>query len=175
MATTTTPKKTTTRRPAASKPKTEPAPEPEEVLEAELVDEPGVDSADEMTASERAEAIAAQQELYEELLGDMPPLRAPERFRFSHRTAFTKLMTGAISSGVFEGDGRLEFDLEDPADARRYEAFLDFVSSIDEWAESIAEDPESYAEWSVGKTADHFMTLFTHYRDALGESRRSES
>jgi hypothetical protein len=176
LATPTTPKKTTTRRPAAaSKPKAEPAPEPEEVLEAEVVDEPDVDPADEMTPSERAEAIAARDEMIAELLDGLPALREPHEFRHRHRAEFERLQLFAMDSGAFDGDGSLTFDTRKAEERKRYDAYLEFISRVDEWAESIAVDPAAYTEWSQGLDSEPFMALFMKYRDALGESRRSAS
>lgn len=125
------------------------------------------------------DAEAESRALREELLGDMPALRAPHRFRLGHRNAFTNLTLDAAKSGAFDGngdgDGMLEFDMTKPEDIERYQKFAAFVESIDEWAESIAEDAEGYALWSEGKTEEHFVALYMHYRDELGKSRSSES
>ena len=149
----TTPTKPQDRKtPARSK-----APKPSEVIEAE----------------QNAEALRR------ELLGDMPPLREPHRFRLGHRNAFTNLTLDAAKSGAFDGngdgEGMLEFDMTKPEDIERYQKFAAFVESIDEWAETIAEDKDAYAAWSEGKTEEHFVALYMHYRDELGKSRSSES
>jgi hypothetical protein len=129
-----------------------------------------------------SEVVDAEQEAAElraELLGDMPVLRPPHRFRLGHRNAFTNLTLDAAKSGAFDGngdgDGMLEFDLTKPGDIERYQKFADFVASVDDWAETIAEDKDAYAEWSEGKTEEHFIALYMHYRDELGKSRSSES
>ncbi|RBO73537.1 hypothetical protein [Microbacterium sp. H6] len=150
---TTTPAKPQDRKaPARSK-----APKPSEVLDAE---------------QEAAELRA-------ELLGDMPALRAPHRFRLGHKNDFENLTLDAAKSGAFDGngdgDGMLEFDTSKPEDIERFQKFKAFVVSIDTWAESIAEDKEAYAEWAEGKTEEHFMALFIYYRDELGKSRSSAS
>lgn len=148
-----TPKKPEDRKPSAKAT----APKPTEVLDAEL------------------EAKA----LREELLADMPPLRQPHRFRLGHKYAFENLTLEAAKSGAFDGngdgDGMLEFDMKKPEDIERYQKFAAFVASIDDWAESIADDDDAYAEWSEGKTEEHFIALYMFYRDELGKSRSSES
>lgn len=129
-------------------------------------------------APKPSEAIDAQMErdaLYEELLGDMPALLPPVRFRISHRHDFDNLSLEAAKSKAFDGDGELEFDMNKPEDIERFQALRRFVASIDLWAERIAEDPVAYAKWSEGKTEEHFMALFRKYQDALGESSSSES
>lgn len=126
--------------------------------------------------SEVIEADDEQRELREELLAELPALRPARRFRLSHRNAFTNLTLDAAKSGAFdEGDGQLEFDPKNPEDIDRLQKLNAFVASIDEWAESIADDPDAYALWAEGKTQEHFVALYVQYRDALGESSSSES
>lgn len=144
----TTPKKTTPKTPQDHK-----APKPSEVIESD--DE--------------------QRELREQLLADLPALRPARRFRLGHRNTFTNLTLDAAKSGAFDGDGALEFDASKPEDIERLQKLNAFVESIDEWAEGIADDPEAYALWSEGKTQEHFIALYVHYREALGESSSSES
>lgn len=134
------------------------------------------------TAPKPSDIVDAEQEaeeLRKELLGDMPDLRPPHRFRLGHRNAFTNLTLDAAKSGAFDGngdgDGMLEFDMEKPEDIERYQKFAAFVESIDAWAETIAEDAGAYALWSEGKTEEHFVALYMHYRDELGKSRSSAS
>ena len=126
-------------------------------------------------ASEIVDAEQEQKELREALLSDMPALRPAYRFRLAHRNDFQNLSLEALKSGAFEGDGALEFDQSKPGDIERLQKLNAFVVSIDQWAETIAEDPAAYAVWAEGKTQEHFMALFVQYRDALGESNSSES
>lgn len=126
-------------------------------------------------ASEIIDAELEQKELREELLADLPSLRPAHRFRLAHRNAFTNLSLDAAKSGAFDGDGPLEFDGSKPEDIERLQKLNDFLASIDSWAESIADNPDEYATWAEGKTPDHFMALYITYRDALGESKSSES
>lgn len=112
-------------------------------------------------------------EIRKELLADLPALRPAHRFRLAHRNAFADLTLNAIKSGAFEGDGALEFDTNNPEDIERLQKLQAFVASIDEWAESIAEDKDAYIAWAEGKTEEHFMALFRTYQVELGESQRS--
>ena len=112
-------------------------------------------------------------ELRAELLADMPSLRPAHKFRLRHRNAFKNLTFEALKKGVFEGD--LNYDMSKPEDIERYQAMQSFVESIDEWAESVADDPDAYAEWAEGKTEETFIALFVTYREALGESSSSDS
>lgn len=127
------------------------------------------------TPSEVLDAELEQKELREQLLADLPVLRPAARFRLGHRNAFTNLTLDAAKSGAFDGDGALEFDTSKPEDIERLQKLNRFMESIDEWAESIAENPAEYAVWAEGKTQEHFMALYITYRDALGESSSSES
>lgn len=124
------------------------------------------------TPSELADQKIEREELRRELLADLPPLRPAYRFRLRHRNAFANLSLEAMKSGAFDRD-TLEYDLTDPADIEDFQKLQKFVESIDEWAEGIAEDPNAYAEWSEGKTEEHFMALFATYQAELGESRGS--
>ncbi|WP_136057239.1 hypothetical protein [Microbacterium sp. K24] len=148
---------TPTTKPQDRKPKAtaKVAPKPSEVVDAEL----------------------EQAELFAELLADLPPMRPATRFRVRHRNDFANLVLDAAKSGAFAGEdsGPLEFDSAKPEDIERLQKLNEFVACIDEWAETIADDPEAYAEWSEGKTHDHFMALYITYRDALGESKSSAS
>ena len=129
--------------------------------------------------SEVADAELDAQALREELLGDMPALREPYRFRLGQRNAFTNLTLDAAKTGAFDGngdgEGMLEFDMSKPEDIERYQKFASFIASVDTWAETIAEDPAAYAAWAEGKTEEHFVALYMLYRDALGKSSSSES
>lgn len=128
----------------------------------------------EATPSDAVDAEIEAAELREKLLADMPELRPARRFRLAHRNAFHNLSLEAIKSGAFDGDN-LDFDTDTPEGIERYQKFQDFIVSIDEWAESIADDPAAYAEWSEGKDEETFMALFFEYKAALGESKRSEN
>lgn len=125
------------------------------------------------TPSELVDAEIEAAELRATLLADMPALRPATRFRLAHRNAFHNLSLEALKSGVFDGD--LDFDMEKPEDIERYQKLMKFVESIDEWAESIADSPAEYAKWAEGKDEETFLALFSEYKAALGESKRSAS
>ncbi|WP_100813012.1 hypothetical protein [Microbacterium lacus] len=147
----TTPRRPQDRKPPAAKP-TEPA--PEESIE--------IDPVKEREAAERRA----------ELLEDIPELRPAARFRLRHRNDFHNLVLEAKKSGAFEGgsdDSELDFDMDKPEDIVRFQKLQEFVVSIDEWAETIAEDIDAYTLWSEGKTEETFIALFVEYREALGE------
>lgn len=125
-----------------------------------------------ITPSEAIDAEQEAKELRQELLADMPPLRPARRFRLGHRNAFHNLSLEALKSGTFDGES-MDFDMDKPEDIERFQKLQKFVESIDEWAESIAEDANAYAVWSEGKSEEHFLALFAEYKEALGESQRS--
>jgi hypothetical protein len=132
-------------------------------------------TASELTPAELLELEQEQKALRKELLVDLPALRPAITFRMRHRNDFADLLLDAAKSGAFDEntDGPLEFDEKRVGDIERLQKLNRFIECIDEWAETIAEDPEAYDLWSQGKTHDHFMALFIEYRDALGESRSS--
>lgn len=128
----------------------------------------------EQTPSEQVDALMAAEDVRAELLSDLPPLRPARRFRLGHRNRFHDLLLEAAKSGAFDRDD-MEYDLSDPKDIEDFQKLQKFVESIDDWAESIAEDAEAYALWSEGKTEEHFMALFAQYKADLGESSGSEN
>lgn len=150
---------------AARKPAAKPKPES---IDAEVVDEESAP-----TPSETVDEQLDQDALRAELLADLPELLPAHRLRARARAGFDRLIMHATVGNVFRKDGMLSFDLNKPADVERYDAFLEFVAEIDEWAETIAIDPEAYADWSAGKDGEVFMALFMEYQRALGESRGS--
>ncbi|MFJ4173411.1 hypothetical protein [Microbacterium sp. NPDC089696] len=131
----------------------------------------------ELSASEQLEREQEQKELREQLLADLPTLRPAITFRMRHRNDFNNLLLDAAKSGAFDEDteGPLEFDNSRVEDIERLQKLNEFIARIDEWAETIAENPAEYDAWSQGKTHDHFMAIFVEYRDALGESLSSAS
>ncbi|GAA2577300.1 hypothetical protein [Microbacterium binotii] len=126
------------------------------------------------TPAEIDDAKREQDELNASLLVGLPELRPAHRFRLAHRNAFHNLLLDATASGAFDRP-ELDFDLTNPDDIAAFKKLQSFVESIDEWAESIAEDVVAYTEWSEGKTEDTFIALFNTYREALGESTSSAS
>lgn len=127
----------------------------------------------EPTPSEIVDNELEQKELRAEILRDLPALRPAYRFRLGHRNEFENLSLEALKSGAFDGDGSLEYDMSVPAEIERFQKLRAFVVSIDEWAESIAEDPAAYAKWAEGKDEETFMALFMEYKESLGDSKRS--
>jgi hypothetical protein len=120
------------------------------------------------TPSEAVDAAIEREELRRELLADLPALRPAYRFRLAHRNAFHNLSLEAIKSGAFDRDD-MAYDLSKPKDIEDFQKLQKFVESIDEWAESIAEDKDAYIAWSEGKDEETFMALFATYRADLGE------
>ena len=110
-----------------------------------------------------------------EALAGLPALIPAHRFRARHRINFQNLQLNALKSGAFEGNGALEFDMSTPEGIEQYQALMEFVATIDEWAETIAIDPDAYAEWAEGKNYNTFIALFVKYQRELGESQRSEN
>lgn len=111
----------------------------------------------------------------ERLLKDMPTLVAPERLRFAEKARIRAIMVDAAASGVFDdlkgraasaGDEDSGFSTDDAEDIKKIDAL---VVQIDEFAESIANDPHEYAEWARGKGYDEFFAILNRYDGALGE------
>lgn len=128
----------------------------------------------EPTPSEEVDERIEVEELRAEYLSDLPPLRPAHRFRIAQRHRFQDLVLEAQKEKVFDRES-LDYDLSKPEDIDALQAMRRFVASIDEWAESIADNPTDYIAWSEGKTENHFLVLFRVYRVALGESNSSES
>lgn len=110
-----------------------------------------------------------------EALAGLPALVPAHRFRARHRVNFQNLQLEALKSGVFGGDGALNIDTSTPEGIEHYQALLDFIATVDEWAETIAIDADAYADWAAGKDYNTFIALFVKYQRELGESSRSES
>ncbi|MCJ1709226.1 hypothetical protein [Microbacterium sp. VKM Ac-2923] len=166
-----TPAKNTPARPASARStKAKPAP----VVEPAEVDTKAAEEPTAQTPSEAVEDRLDQAELRAELLDGMPDLRPAHRFRIRHRNNFHNLTLEAVKTGAFDREN-LDYDLTNAADIEDFQKLQEFVVSIDEWAESIADDPEAYSDWSEGKDEETFMALYVEYRNALGESRGSAS
>lgn len=152
--------KTTTRKPRATAAAD---------VETETVDAP---EAAEPTPSDQVDAILEAEENRAKLLEGLPAMRPARRFRLGHRNRFHDLLLEAQKSGAFDRDD-MEYDLNVPEDIEDFQKLQKFIESIDEWAETIADDPGDYAAWSEGKTEAHFMALFAQYKADLGESSGS--
>lgn len=118
----------------------------------------------------------------DELLADMPELCPPHKLRYRDRARVQEIAAEAVGRGVIvlkdddEGDGEnegIEFDVRREEDRARLRALHDVVAMIDEFAESIALDPEAYTEWSLSKNEEHFFAILTRYDEAVGESNGS--
>lgn len=107
----------------------------------------------------------------EELLADMPKLKAPDKLRIGERNRLMKLAIAQRS--VFKntlGDKKTSKDVDtDDIDEDELVAVLDLMDGVDKFAESIAFDPEEYAEWAEGKEFDTFSALLNRYSVALGK------
>lgn len=114
----------------------------------------------------------------DELLADMPELKAPTRLRIGESNRIMKLMVrvrSLIPDTAEEGaDGAAEFDIDTLAD-EDFDKLLDMLDGVDKFAESIALDPAAYVSWAEGKSIQHFMGLLNRYSSAVGESSSSAS
>jgi hypothetical protein len=120
------------------------------------------------TAEERLEeALSA-----DELLADLPELKAPEKLRIRDRN---KVYTILLGSGLIDDDGDVDLgDAEDKKlDFEKVTKTFEMAAQVDEFAESIAKDPDAYIAWSEGKGHEVFFALLTRYASAVGESAGS--
>lgn len=112
----------------------------------------------------------------EDLLADMPALRPATRFRLRHTNAFQEIMLDATSKGVFDdAEDGLTLDPKNPEDVAKLKVLNALCADIDEFAESIAEDPLAYEKWAEGKKHGTFIAILNRYNEALGESAGSEN
>lgn len=127
-----------------------------------------------LTPSENVDAQIEAEETEKDLLEGLPQLLPAHRFRARHRADFNNIRMNILKEklldGVEEGD---EVGEDDPVG--RYQDLMELAASVDEWAETIAEDPTAYAEWAAGKDFNVFMALYVKYQRELGESTRSEN
>jgi hypothetical protein len=114
----------------------------------------------------------------DELLADLPELKAPGRLRIGESNRIMKLMVRVrdlIPDDADQGeDGSASFDLKSLAD-EDFDKLLDMLDGVDKFAESIALDPAAYVAWSEGKGIEHQMALLNRYSSAVGESSSSAS
>lgn len=122
---------------------------------AEAIDEP--------TELEVARDAEAEEN---ELLADMPALTAPEKLRIRHKNRLKRISIAAAPTLDRVREARERG--EEPG-TELVEMVLVITEEIDDFAESIADDPEAYAEWSGGKDTEHMMALFSRYMRASGE------
>lgn len=119
---------------------------------------------------------AAQHEA--ELLEDLPELKPALRLRIGERNRLDEIMLDAHASGLFgRGDDEdtdgFDLDLENPEDIEKVKQLNRLCEAIDQWSESIAVNPDAYAEWAGGKTHDHYFAILNRYQGAKGESTGS--
>jgi hypothetical protein len=112
------------------------------------------------TAAEQRDIDAEQ----DELLADMPALRPPHRLRARQRSRVLRI---ALKFMPFmpEDGGAFDLDVKDP----RMADLLDIFSDVDDFAESIAEDPEAYVRWAESASYDQLSAILSRYSSAVGE------
>lgn len=126
------------------------------------------------------DAIPTDEELREsraerdEILAGMPELLPAARFRLRHKNAFAALKIQAVKSKAFEAVRALRESTKDDdviARLESYQTFNEFLAEIDEWAESIAVDPQAYADWATDleDATIPMISLFAKYSEELGE------
>lgn len=106
-----------------------------------------------------------------DLLADMPTLTAPDKLRIKHQNALRRLSLQVAPSferlrGLRDDDGVLSAE---DMDAESYEGIFLATELIDAFAESIAKDPEAYADWAAGKDANTFFAILSRYTRTSGE------
>lgn len=106
-----------------------------------------------------------------DLLADMPTLTAPDKLRINHQNALRRLSLQVAPSferlrGLRDDDGVLSAE---DMDAESYEGIFLATELIDAFAESIAKDPEAYADWAAGKDANTFFAILSRYTRTSGE------
>lgn len=122
------------------------------------------------TAAEELEARAER----EALLEGLPALTPPNELRFRQRARIKEIVAEAVGRDVLrEGDDGIEFDITSDADRARLSALYDIVDMIDQFAQSIALDPDAYVGWAKDKEESHFFAILTQYNEAVGESTGS--
>ena len=144
---------------ATSKPRTAPAARPiaKTAPAVEIVDEPS------------ATEIERDKELLEaELLADLPKLKRPEKLRIRERNRLMAIVLRFDDLRLEVGDV-IDEDDDTPASREKSLAVLDVVADIDDFAESIARDPEAYADWSADQRPDAFLAILNRYSVALGK------
>lgn len=107
----------------------------------------------------------------EDLLADMPTLVEPTKLRIKHQNSLRRLSLAVAPAferlrGLRDEDGVLSAE---DMDAESYEGIFLATEMIDAFAESIAKDPEAYADWAAGKDANTFFAILSRYTRASGE------
>lgn len=126
-----------------------------ENTDAEVVEEIVEDELESLTDAEKElEAVLAD----DELLADMPELKAPEKLRIRERNRLLAL--------VLQAD---EMNSRSLTGKEQQVAALDLMAGIDEFAESIAKNQDAYIEWSEGRNYEAFLAIMNRYATALGK------
>lgn len=123
-----------------------------------------------VTAAEELEAEMTD----DELLADMPELRAPYKLRLRHRNRIMRIaLKFADNREVVEAEaGRREEDADNRS-PETIELMLNLSEEIDDFAESIAVDPVAYVEWAERAEIQHMIAIMNRYSEATGESNGS--
>lgn len=125
----------------------------------------GINEAPTVDEQEEREERRLEQEA---LLVDLPALREPHRLRVRHTNRLLRIIA-EIQPFMKDEDGDEDSDESVDFNDPRVKATLDMTEKIDEFAESIAVDPDAYIAWSEGKKPRHFMALLNRYSEALGK------
>lgn len=129
----------------------------------------------------KAEELHEQQLEQEDLLADMPKLRPPHRLRLRHRNPLLDIL---LDSGLMddvdeddEAEEDEELDFSNPEHRAKIKDFMRTAAAVDDWAESIAEDPVAYAAWAEehSDSPDVFLAILAIYANASGKSNGSAS
>lgn len=111
-----------------------------------------------------------------ELLADLPELKAANRLRPVYRNKVMRMLAELRTFAGDDGDTNddeaaisLEVDPDDP----EFATFLNLVEQIDQFAESIATDPDTYVAWAELASYEQFSAILTRYGRAVGESSSS--
>jgi hypothetical protein len=101
-------------------------------------------------------------------LAGMPPLHPAGELRIRERN---KVMAIAMRLQSFaDEDGQIEIDLDDPkVDPEKVQRLLDVMADADDFAESIAVDPDDYVVWARRASYAQFSAILTRYGRAVGE------
>lgn len=112
-----------------------------------------------------AEDILENELRTEELLADLPELRPPHRLRLRHRNQIILVVARAEESGAIDAISSGSTSLSS------FTPVMNMLAEIDEFAESIAEDKEAYAEWAEKNATnyDAFLAIMNRYSRAVGE------
>lgn len=119
-------------------------------------------------AQPTAEELHDDQLELEELLADLPAMRAPERLRIRHKNSLKAI--GLRHADNLEAlSVARENDTDVPMEVKL--GLLELTADMDDFAESIAIDKTAYEEWSIANSDNVpvFVALLNKYMGALGE------